>query len=187
MRTQGPKQPFQQYCNNTERVALQRRLESDDQWVRSYIMGVQRAYRHSIHRSTFLLALSGEPSQPVSGRVRDRHVPRSALRLASPHIIALIAFARARSRTSPHGPSKALRPTFWRGYREIVCGTLSTAVSAAPRACSALVQHARAYIVHYGSARQFLLPCARQAKLPRRANTLRSQRNTITSKRKRIA
>ena len=35
VRTQGPKQPFQQYCNNTERVALQRRLESDDQWVRS--------------------------------------------------------------------------------------------------------------------------------------------------------
>ena len=28
-----PHQPQQMYCENTERVACQRRLESDDQWV----------------------------------------------------------------------------------------------------------------------------------------------------------
>ena len=27
--------PYQGYCHNTERVALQRRLPSDDQWVKS--------------------------------------------------------------------------------------------------------------------------------------------------------
>ena len=63
-----PKMPYQSYCFNTERVALQRRLPSDDQWLNPHNIYLAVYATGSAHITPFDPRFGGDTSRTYASK-----------------------------------------------------------------------------------------------------------------------